>query len=348
MIFNLTQKAWARLKKTIALFLAGFAITCIPTVIYCVTTQSFTDMVTVYFIGNIWGEHATADFIERLHLLLHLIYKDITVVLLILFGIASSIKTQNNKVRLLLLATSVPTFLASCCLSVLVRYYPITMIAFVPFGIVALRNIRVKCVYAVAIVSFFVILHLFISDRFSTFSPIIGNNINLRWLKEYIWLLAKASTPLLILIVALKHKQEIRSKTILCVGSILLIVGAMFYCYYVRDPLYFTIKSLPQIQFAETIKQIDNANLLVYKSIDHGFFRLANTYPQVKYFCTLNLIPDDMESEQLSYIHNEIVDFIIAPYKLDDEVQDTSYRLIDVSGYYYFVGNNKQFYLYGK
>ena len=87
---------------------------------------------------------------------------------------------------------------------------------------------------------------------------------------------------------------------------------------------------------------------MVYKSIDHGFFRLTNTYPQVKYFCVLGLMAEDMEIEQYGYIKNDVVDFIISPTELTDEIVDTSYHLVDFARPYYWLGNNDNFYLYQK
>ena len=347
-IWNLAKKQFARLGKTTALFLSGFIITCIPTVIYCLITESFLDMINVYFIGNIFGTHVTTSFIARLYSLLTLMYKDVTIVLLILFGFLLLKIERTRGVKLLIITTFISTFLASCCLNTLILYYPIMLIAFISLGIVALREVKIGIVFKIAIVSFLITLHLFASLEFSMYSLTIGNNINLDWAKEYMRVFVKAIIPLLILMVAWSTKKTDTFGMMTCIECGCFLLMTVLLGYYVRDSFYFTIKSFPQYQFAETIKQIDNANILVYKSIDHGFFRPANTYPQVKYFCTLNLIPDDMEIEQLAYIHNEVVDFIISSKELDDEIIGTSYKLIDVSGIYYFVGNNTQFYLYGK
>ena len=117
----------------------------------------------------------------------------------------------------------------------------------------------------------------------------------------------------------------------------------------VRDPFYFAIdQEFPQMQFAEIIKQVKNANILVYGSYDYGFFKSSQTWPMVRHFCDLNLDNDEYKKAQIGYIQKEVVDFIITPQRITDELQGTSYRLISTSKPYSYNGYTRVFHLYRK
>ena len=309
-IWNLSQKKWYRLAKTIMLFLCGFIISCVPELIYCSVTNSFIDMANVYFIGNVFGKHLLAGSFGVKYALVDTIYRDLGVAIIVLLGTFLAVKKKNTLIKVLIILVFVSTFLASCCLQFFVRYYAIPMLAFIPIGIVVINNLYIRWAWGVVIVLSALIIHLFASVEFILYSPIVGDKINYSYLLEYFRLMLKSVIPLLLLLIIKKCKLNVSGLTVsaVCVPAFVVLTLC---AYMVRDPMYFVEKEFPHLQFAKTIKQIDNAKILVYNSLDHGFNRAANTYPQVKYFCGLNLVMDDTEQEQLNYIRNEVVDFIV-------------------------------------
>ena len=62
----------------------------------------------------------------------------------------------------------------------------------------------------------------------------------------------------------------------------------------------------------------------------------------------MNLVEDDIMSEQDAYIKNEVVDFIITPLNIDDLISGTSYQLIDTSDSYIYCAQQYFFKLYKK
>lgn len=349
--WNIAEKHFKRLGKTIALFLGGFAIASMPTVLYCSITRSFADMVDVYFIGNIWGNITTSSSMAHMYALMNNIYKDIAIVIFILFGSFYVLKNEHKSIKLLLLTTILPAFLASCCLKVLWTYYPMPMLAFIAFGIIACRNIEIRRELKVGLIALVLILHLFASMEFGVYSPIIGNEVNLDWVKEHVRVLAKAAIPLLLLYIAFrnhKHKDDENSINVISKYACILTI-CVFAGFGIRDPFYFTMaQEIPQKRFAKAIKQVEHANILVYGSYDYGFFKSSNTWPQVKHFCNFNLDNDEFKLKQIDYIKKEVIDFIITTQEISNEVDGTSFKLINSFKSYYYNGYTKTFYLYGK
>lgn len=348
---NIAQKNLARLLKMIAIFSAGFAISSIPTVVYCTLTHSFDNMVNVYFIGNIFGNHVTPNASAHFYGLMNVIYKDITVVLLILLGSIFVLKKEPKSIKLLIIITIVPTFLASCCLKVFFPYYPLPMLLFLPFGFVALQEVKIRREFKFGIAALVILLHFCASPVFGLFDPINGNKINPLWLKEHLRVLAKGAVPLLLLYFAITNIRIIENKSKHAIGCICMLVICTLAGFGVRDPYYYTEQPLPQIRFGKTIRQTNHANILVYGSYDYGFFKSSHTYPQVKYFCNVNLSEDNTADEQISYIKNEVVDFVItrkSPQEMKDLFRDTTYKLIDTAESYLYNENTIIFYLYKK
>ncbi len=350
-VWNIAQKNLTRLGKTILLFLGGFAISCVPTVIYCAITHSFGDMAHVYFVGNIFGKHGESSYMAHFYALMNIIYKDIAVFLFIVSGAVYLLKSERTNIKLFFATCFITAFIASCCLKVFWTYYPMPMQVFIPFGIIALKNMKTSFTNKVIITVLLVIIHMFVSVEFGLISPLLGDKINPVWLKEHIRVLVNVFIPLLLLYFSYSCTNEVKLNTVrrlffcVCTLSVCAILG-----YGIRDPFFFTEQQQPQIRFSEKIKQTDNANILIFGTYDFGFNKNSNTYPKIKYFCNMDLAEDDTESEQLGYIKNEIIDYIVTLIKPDefDEVIGTSYKLIDIAESYYYNGYTMRFYLYKK
>ncbi|MBQ9394093.1 MAG: hypothetical protein IJU23_01055 [Proteobacteria bacterium] len=352
--WNIAQKNLARLGKTILLFLGGFAISSIPVMIYSLSTQSFSDMVNIYFIENVFNEHMTMSFEGRLSLLTIMFYKDVAAILLILSGLVFVIKKEQKNVKLLLISTIVPALLASCCLEVIFFYYPMPMLAFVPLGIVALKEFKIR--HSVIAISLVVIMIMQFMGlvRYGGYIVYLEDKINPYLIKEYIRVIAKNAILLTLLYIAFSGKTGkmlLSSKgkgIILCASlvAICTLVGTKL-----RDPLYYIEQELPQKRFQNAISQVKDASILVYGITDMGFNLHGHTYPQVKYFCNLNLSEKDTISVQIDYIKNEVVDFIITPFEASEIsgiLSGTSYQLIDTSDRYVYLGHKYYFSLYQK
>ena len=108
-------------------------------------------------------------------------------------------------------------------------------------------------------------------------------------------------------------------------------------------------EDMPAYQFAETINQVENAQILNYGFLDGGFYYAADVLPNCKYFCTLNINTPDMWTLQRECIENGDVDFVITrKYKLNRYSPDSSaYTLVDEASFY-FEGVEYTYYLYQK
>ena len=347
-IWHIKYRNLSRLGKTILLFFGGFAISSIPTILYCSITHSFGDMVSVYFVGNIFGKHETIGLTTRLYTLNEMICKDIINLFIILFGSFFVLKYQNRSIRIIYTLALSFVFLTTCCMKVFFVYYPMPMLAFLPIGIIAFKEVRWDLRLKCLIFSLMLLLHLYLLSNFNMRDPIIGDSINPRWLQEYVRVLIKSLIPLLLLYITFAQSRLNRLNKHYQIGlGICLLLLCATIGFKIRDPYYFKDQTYPQIQFKEEITQIQNASIFVYDAYDFGFFKASQTYPQVKYFCRLNLIDDYIQTEQLGYIKNGIVDFFITTKDITEQINDTSYVLIDSSSVYY-MGYLLTFFLYKK
>ncbi len=349
--WNIAQKKFLQFCKTIVIYLTGFTISMIPILAYGLATQNMHEMVDLYFIGNIFGQHSTSTYASHFYALLDIIQKDIFLVSILATGILYILIKEECIIRLLIIITVISTFLSSCCLKVFWTYYPMPMLIFVPFGIIAWKNLQIKQKAAYTITLLLIILHLIASEQVSLFSPLIGTHINYLWLKEYVRVLTKAIITFIILYITITNKKFVRYR----ISSFILRLGLVLMCAFasliIRDPNYFTVQPLPQLRFKEIIQRVDNASILVYGTTDFGFNKSSHTYPQVKYFCNVDLIANDTKSEQQRYIRDEIVDFIITTVKPDEmkeKTHGTSYALIDSAEPYFYNGYTLSFFLYEK
>lgn len=71
-------------------------------------------------------------------------------------------------------------------------------------------------------------------------------------------------------------------------------------------------ESLVQYRFARIIKQKKDATLLVYNSLDRGFYLAAGVVPRHRIFAVMNVHAGDMLESQKEYIRSGIFDFIIS------------------------------------
>ena len=142
------------------------------------------------------------------------------------------------------------------------------------------------------------LLHLYLLSNFNMRDPIIGDSINPRWLQEYVRVLIKSLIPLLLLYITFAQSRLNRLNKHYQIGlGICLLLLCATIGFKIRDPYYFKDQTYPQIQFKEEITQIQNASIFVYDAYDFGFFKASQTYPQVNYFCRLNLIDDYIQTE---------------------------------------------------
>lgn len=108
-------------------------------------------------------------------------------------------------------------------------------------------------------------------------------------------------------------------------------------------------EDLPPYQFAETIRQVEDAKILNYGFLDGGFYYAAEVLPSCKAFCTLNISLPDIWTLPKACIENGEVDFVITrKYPLNRYSADSSaYTLVDEASFY-FEGYEYTYYLYQK
>ncbi len=74
-----------------------------------------------------------------------------------------------------------------------------------------------------------------------------------------------------------------------------------------------TAESLPQLQFAEIIRQTPNATLLNYGTLDGGFYTAAGVLPPCRYFCVTNMPLQDQWQQQWDLLDAAAVDYVGGP-----------------------------------
>ena len=66
-----------------------------------------------------------------------------------------------------------------------------------------------------------------------------------------------------------------------------------------------------QYQLAEVINQTPGATLLNYGFMDAGFFTAAGIAPSVRFFHSSNVAMEEKAQEQLRYIREGLVDYVV-------------------------------------
>ncbi len=80
------------------------------------------------------------------------------------------------------------------------------------------------------------------------------------------------------------------------------------------------LENMVQYEFASILNQADNPSLLNYSFPDGGFYTVAGLLPQVRFFQSQNILPDDYPlwwEEHNRYIVDQEVDFIVMRYPPD-------------------------------
>lgn len=103
---------------------------------------------------------------------------------------------------------------------------------------------------------------------------------------------------------------------------------------------------LPQYQFANIIKETEDATLLNFGFLDGGFYYAADVLPNCPYFCYFNINAPEMWEMQYQYIRERKVNYIVTRYyRLEQYLQTSDYELVDTAEFS-FEGINFPYYLY--
>lgn len=89
---------------------------------------------------------------------------------------------------------------------------------------------------------------------------------------------------------------------------------------------------LPQYRFREVICKEEKPTLLNYGFLDGGFYTVCDIVPTEKYFCSLNIRLDEMDSQMEDAIQNGRIQFVVTR---DQELKSKRYRLVDTASYVY-------------
>lgn len=110
------------------------------------------------------------------------------------------------------------------------------------------------------------------------------------------------------------------------IANAAMVLFAVFLCYVFTDNKYMMFKDIedtPQYILAEDIRQ-DGSNdysLLVYNSLDEGFYHSCNTLPVERAFIQTNLKTSFLQDEQNDMINDKRVDYIITTKYLCDTTE---------------------------
>lgn len=152
------------------------------------------------------------------------------------------------------------------------------------------------------------------------------------------------------IIPALSH-LSVRPLTALCANSVFIALLVVYaFCASSNTKLIGTPKEeYPQYKFAEQIKNTESATLLNYGFLDGGFYFAADVLPSTKYFCKLNITPDEIERAQSQLIEHGLVDYVVTRAdKLENyDLDSCPYTLID-SADMFFESKLYTYYLYQK
>ena len=82
-----------------------------------------------------------------------------------------------------------------------------------------------------------------------------------------------------------------------------------------------------QYQLAKVINETPNATLLNYGFMDAGFFTAAGIAPSVKFFHSSNVNMPEKSEEQLRYIREGLVDYVVVRNEGPKELHE-NYELV--------------------
>ena len=87
-------------------------------------------------------------------------------------------------------------------------------------------------------------------------------------------------------------------------------------------------KDMPQFIFAETLSRYEDPTLLNYGFLDGGFYTVSGIVPSEKYFCTLNILLEEMTREQNECLQAGRVDFVVTR---EQELDLPRYRCVNMA-----------------
>ena len=133
-------------------------------------------------------------------------------------------------------------------------------------------------------------------------------------LAQHLWWAVRDDLPAVCLLAALP--QKLPAKRGVCTAlSVAGIAAAAAWCLLLSPNRALrgrTAESLPQLQFAEIIRQTPNATLLNYGTLDGGFYTAAGVLPPCRYFCVTNMPLQDQWQQQWDLLDAAAVDYVVA------------------------------------
>lgn len=142
--------------------------------------------------------------------------------------------------------------------------------------------------------------------------------------------------------------QKLRFSGSLCACAAILLACSFF----LSDNTYmlsYDRQDMAQFRFAEYIRQKEDATLLNYGSLDFGMYYAADSTPNCKFFCELNIPLPEMYDMQRQFVEEGKTDFVVIRDRtLESTGMDCShYRLVEECTSTYEV-RDATFYLYEK
>ena len=103
-------------------------------------------------------------------------------------------------------------------------------------------------------------------------------------------------------------------------------------------------QSLQQYQIADTISKTPDAKVLIYDTIDNGYYTLAGILPANRYFCFLNIEDKypNIKEEQNRLIEEGYFDYIITTHAFEEEWDNYEFIMEGTGTYVNY--NRKSFY----
>lgn len=126
---------------------------------------------------------------------------------------------------------------------------------------------------------------------------------------------------------------------------------AVVFCYLTSTNTYLLGKprtDLPQYQFDQIIRKIENPTLLNYGFLDGGFYTVSQIVPTSRYFAQLNIPLQEMKDQQKETVQKQLVDFVVTRSDSAYEMQEFDGYQIVATAQYTFEGSIRHYALYEK
>lgn len=153
---------------------------------------------------------------------------------------------------------------------------------------------------------------------------------------------------------AQKHQHHKRGNLILrsrikTICALCVTISLIIFTYFSSYNTYFFCAGkdvMPQFEFAKSMYKLeDNPSLLNYGFMDEGFFTAANIIPNIKFFCTLNILTAEIKDEQNNYLYAGATSFVVTKDSQLDTINFNKYELI-ANKAFYSKSYHSTFYLY--